>query len=84
MNKKLVLLGAGLLLTAATASAQQHVTGKVTDSHGEPIMGATVRVAEPKLLRPPTRTVLLSSLTCLLLLKRFRCPISVWSRRLSM
>ena len=50
MNKKLVLLGAGLLLTAATASAQQHVTGKVTDSHGEPIMGATVRVAGTKII----------------------------------
>lgn len=49
MNKKLVLLGAGLLLTAATASAQQHVTGKVTDSHGEPVMGATVRVAGTKI-----------------------------------
>lgn len=45
MNKKLVLLGAGLLLTAATASAQKLVTGKVTDTHGEPVMGATVRVA---------------------------------------
>lgn len=44
MNKKLVLLGAGLLLTAATASAQKLVTGRVTDSHGEPVMGATVRV----------------------------------------
>lgn len=50
MNKKLVLLGAGLLLTAATASAQQHVTGKVTDSHGEPVMGATVRVAGTKIV----------------------------------
>lgn len=50
MNKKLVLLGAGLLLTAATASAQKHVTGKVTDSHGEPVMGATVRVAGTKIL----------------------------------
>lgn len=50
MNKKLVLLGAGLLLTAATASAQQHVTGKVTDSHGQPVMGATVRVAGTKIV----------------------------------
>ena len=50
MNKKLVLLGAGLLLTAATASAQKLVTGKVTDSHGEPVMGATVRVAGTKIL----------------------------------
>ena len=44
MNKKLALLGAGLLLTAATASAQRLVTGRVTDSKGEPLMGATVRV----------------------------------------
>ncbi len=44
MQKKLVLLGAGLLLTAATASAQNVVTGRVTDSHGEPVLGATVRV----------------------------------------
>lgn len=44
MNKKLLLFGAGLLLTAATASAQKLVTGKVTDSHGEPVMGAAVRV----------------------------------------
>ena len=50
MNKKLVLLGAGLLLTAATASAQKLVTGKVTDTHGEPVMGATVRVAGTKIL----------------------------------
>ena len=50
MNKKLVLLGAGLLLTAATASAQQHVTGKVIDSAGEPVMGATVRVAGTKIV----------------------------------
>ena len=44
MNKKLVLLGAGLLMTAATASAQKLVSGRVTDTHGEPVMGATVRV----------------------------------------
>lgn len=50
MNKKLVLLGAGLLLTAATASAQQHVTGKVTDSNGAPVMGATVRVNGTKIV----------------------------------
>lgn len=50
MNKKLLLLGAGLMLTAATASAQKHVTGKVTDSHGEPVMGATVRVAGTKIV----------------------------------
>lgn len=50
MNKKLLLFGAGLLLTAATASAQKLVTGKVTDSHGEPVMGATVRVAGTKIV----------------------------------
>ncbi len=50
MNKKLVLLGAGLLLTAATASAQKLVSGRVTDSHGEPVMGATVRVAGTKVI----------------------------------
>lgn len=50
MNKKLVLLGAGLLLTAATASAQKLVTGRVTDSHGEPVMGATVRVPGTKIM----------------------------------
>lgn len=47
MNKKL-LLGAGLLLTAATAYAQQSVTGRVTDSHGQPVVGASVRVAGTK------------------------------------
>ena len=45
MNKKLVLLGAAMLLTATEASAQKLVSGRVTDSHGEPVMGATVRVA---------------------------------------
>lgn len=49
MNKKLLLLGAGLLL-AVSASAQKLVTGRVTDSHGEPVMGATVRVAGTKIL----------------------------------
>ena len=50
MNKKLVLLGAGLLLTAATASAQKLVSGRVTDTHGEPVMGATVRVPGTKVI----------------------------------
>ena len=44
MNKKLMLMGAALLMTATTASAQKLVSGRVTDSHGEPVMGATVRV----------------------------------------
>lgn len=50
MNKKLVLLGAGLLMTAATASAQKLVIGRVTDTHGEPVMGATVRVPGTKVI----------------------------------
>ncbi len=49
MNKKLVLLGAGLLLTAATASAQKRVTGRVVDAHGEPIVGASVSIEGSKL-----------------------------------
>ena len=52
MNKKLVLMGAGLLLTAATASAQKLVTGHVTDAQGQPVMGATVRVPGTKLVLP--------------------------------
>ena len=50
MNKKLVLLGAGLLMTAATASAQKLVSGRVTDTHGEPVMGATVRMPGTKVI----------------------------------
>ena len=50
MNKKLVLLGVGLLMTAATASAQKLVSGRVTDTHGEPVMGATVRVPGTKVI----------------------------------
>lgn len=50
MNKKLVFLGAGLLMTAATASAQKLVSGRVTDTHGEPVMGATVRVPGTKVI----------------------------------
>lgn len=44
MNKKLVLLGTALLLTAASASAQKRVTGRVVDNDGQPVVGATVRV----------------------------------------
>ncbi len=44
MNKKLVLLGTALLMTAATASAQKRVTGRVVDTDGAPVIGATVRV----------------------------------------
>ena len=50
MNKKLVLLGATLLLTAAGASAQKRVTGRVVDAQGEPVIGATVRVEGHKVV----------------------------------
>ncbi len=44
MNKKLVLLGAALLMTVASVSAQKRVTGRVVGTDGEPIVGAAVRV----------------------------------------
>jgi TonB-linked SusC/RagA family outer membrane protein len=44
MNKKLVLLGAAMLMTAGVASAQKRVTGKVLDADGNPLVGASVRV----------------------------------------
>lgn len=44
MNKRLMLIGAALLLTATTASAQKHVTGRVVDSEGQPVAGAAVKV----------------------------------------
>ena len=44
MNKKLVLLGAAALLTAGTAFAQKRVTGRVVDTEGQPVVGASVRV----------------------------------------
>ena len=44
MNKKLVLLGAAMLMTAGVASAQKRVTGRVLDSDGQPLIGATIRV----------------------------------------
>lgn len=49
MNKKSVLLGVGFLLSAASAMAQQVVTGKVVDSQGDPVMGATVHVHGTKI-----------------------------------
>ena len=49
MNKKLVLLGAAMLLTAASATAQKRVTGRVVDTNGEPVIGATVRVEGHKI-----------------------------------
>lgn len=50
MNKKMMLLGAGMLLAAVSASAQKRVTGKVTDTGGQPVMGAVVRVPGTKLV----------------------------------
>lgn len=44
MNKKLVLLGAVLLMGASAVSAQKRVTGRVVDSDGSPVIGATVKV----------------------------------------
>ena len=52
MNKKLVLMGAALLMTAATASAQKRVTGRVLDTNGAPIAGATVHVKGGSLVKP--------------------------------
>ena len=48
MNKKLVLLGATMLLSAGIASAQKLVTGRVLDANGEPVIGAAVRVVGGK------------------------------------
>lgn len=48
MNKKLVLLGAALLMTAAGASAQKRVTGRVVNESGEPVVGASVKVKGAK------------------------------------
>lgn len=43
MNKKLVLLGAAVLLTTGSVFAQKRVTGRVADAEGNPIVGASVR-----------------------------------------
>ncbi len=48
MNKKLMLLLAGLLFGVATLMAQKRVTGTVTDSEGMPVIGATIKVAGTK------------------------------------
>ncbi len=50
MNKKLVLLGTAALMTAATATAQKRVTGRVVDAEGQPVSGATVRVEGSNLI----------------------------------
>lgn len=48
MNKKLVLLGTAFLLGVAAVSAQKRVTGRVVDTNGEPVVGASVRVEGEK------------------------------------
>lgn len=48
MNKKLVLVGAALLMGASTVSAQKRVTGRVVDTDGAPVIGATVKVEGTK------------------------------------
>lgn len=53
MKKKLVLLGACALLAVASASAQKRVTGRVVDSQGNPVVGATIKVTGAKVV---TRT----------------------------
>ncbi len=46
MNKKLAMIFAGQILAAGTAMAQSQFTGKVVSADdGEPVVGATVRVA---------------------------------------
>ena len=49
MNKKLVLMGAALLISAATASAQKRITGRVLDTNGNPVVGASVQVKGSKI-----------------------------------
>ncbi len=49
MNRKLVLLFACFLM-AISMAAQKRVTGRVTDTNGAPVAGATVRVAGTKVL----------------------------------
>lgn len=45
MSKRIKMLSASMLLTAATAFAQTNVTGTVvSDDDGEPVIGATIRV----------------------------------------
>lgn len=48
MNKKLVLLGTAFLMGVAAVSAQKRVTGRVVDSEGQPVIGASVRVEGEK------------------------------------
>ena len=49
MNKKFMLLLAGLLFGVASLMAQKRVTGTVIDADGMPVIGATIKVAGAKL-----------------------------------
>lgn len=49
MEKRLMTLAAGVLLSTGMALAQSHISGKVTSAEdGEPIIGATVKVVGSK------------------------------------
>ncbi len=50
MKKKLMLVSACFALSAGIASAQSRVTGTVTDTDGNPVIGATVKVEGTKLV----------------------------------
>lgn len=61
-NLKKFLLSAMLLLVCGIAGAQKiEVSGTVTDSNGETVIGATVMERVPRTERLPTSTVTLSS-----------------------
>ena len=49
MEKRIMTVAAGILLSAGVAMAQSHVSGKVTSAEdGEPVVGATVKVVGQK------------------------------------
>ena len=49
MEKRLMTLAAGVLLSTGMALAQSHISGKVTSAEdGEPVIGATVKVVGSK------------------------------------
>lgn len=50
MKKKLVLASAALLLGASSVFAQRLVKGRVTTPEGDPVMGATVRVPNSRII----------------------------------
>lgn len=50
MNKKMMLLSACFAAGTSMAIAQSHVTGRVVDADGNPVIGANVKVAGTKLI----------------------------------